>query len=418
MPPMMHRRESMLLKKQRAQRQARQYLSLSQICMLLLCVLVIFYISVASYLIPSAKHPRGYHNDPDPGFVQLPELPKFADFKVPNPHHNDTENRKYAPPESPDKPQEVHPVEPAPDPIPPKPNDADKNDDRTTTESAKSESNPNAPSKSLAVDDYNKSTAYYKDQCPPKYPDKVPSLNTLNHICSHLNDFDVRWYQLCGLDNCTLCVPPTSMRMTTENEQTRSYQKQFVSEKESRRESIRSMISHIEPGDGPIILMVFNHGYAWLFYNLLCSLEFNGIDIKNRTIIVTTDKMSEELVQSTGFNAHYPEWLGEGILKRITHKAAQSFALGAHKWIVSIQIALITDLIEMGYDVIMQDIDLIWYKSPIPWLMQPQFEFVDIQMSVDGNVVMPDDAGKVHELHWNVYALTVHCKCSVSEQLQ
>ena len=130
--------------------------------------------------------------------------------------------------------------------------------------------------------------------------------------------------------------------------------------------------------------MVFNHGYSWLFYNLLCSLDYNDIDIRNRTIIVTTDRESEKLVQATGFNAHYPEWLGESILSKISSKAAKSFALGAHKWTVSMQIALIADLIHLGHDVIMQDIDMIWYKSPIPYLQQAIFKNMDIQMSVDG----------------------------------
>ena len=156
---------------------------------------------------------------------------------------------------------------------------------------------------------------------------------------------------------------------------------------EYRRNEILSLVSHLRPKiDGPIILMVFNHGYAWLFYNLLCSLQYNNIDIRNRTIIVTTDEESQKLVSDTGFMTHFPDWLGQSIQGRITKKAAASFALGAHKWIVSIQIALITDLIELGYDVIMQDIDMIWYKNPLPYLMNPIYQNIDIQMSVDGTM--------------------------------
>ena len=134
--------------------------------------------------------------------------------------------------------------------------------------------------------------------------------------------------------------------------------------------------------------MVFNYGYSWLFYNFICSLSYNKIlnDIKNRTIIVTTDLFSKNLVESTGFMTHYPLWLGSKILSQITSKAAASFALGGHKWIVSIQIALITDLIEMGYNVLMQDIDIIWFNNPINYLLNNKYKNIDIQMSVDGTM--------------------------------
>ena len=67
--------------------------------------------------------------------------------------------------------------------------------------------------------------------------------------------------------------------------------------------------------------MVFNYGYSWLFYNFLCSLEYNDLfeSLINRTIIVTTDMASKKLVDSATnnlFHTHYPEWLGDKILSK------------------------------------------------------------------------------------------------------
>ena len=78
----------------------------------------------------------------------------------------------------------------------------------------------------------------------------------------------------------------------------------------------------------------------------------------------------------------FPYWLGD-VIKRIDALMPKTFALGAHRWVVSLQIAIISDLIALGYDVITQDSDIIYIKNPLYYLMQNRFKHIDIQMMVD-----------------------------------
>eukprot|EP00483_Globobulimina_turgida_P009619 UN09638 len=78
----------------------------------------------------------------------------------------------------------------------------------------------------------------------------------------------------------------------------------------------------------------------------------------------------------------FPDWLGK-VRDRITPDMPKTFALGAHRWVVSLQIAIISDLIALGFDVITQDSDIIYIKNPLYFVMQQQFKHVDIQMMVD-----------------------------------
>ena len=40
----------------------------------------------------------------------------------------------------------------------------------------------------------------------------------------------------------------------------------------------------------------------------------------------------------------------------------------------------------MGYNVLLQDSDIIWIKNALNYLKQPRFDRLDIQMSVDGRM--------------------------------
>ena len=149
----------------------------------------------------------------------------------------------------------------------------------------------------------------------------------------------------------------------------------------ARRKKLQSMLSHLDPDeDGPLLLMVFNYGYAYLFFNWVCSVDFNKISgMRERTIVITMDETTKSLVEKTGFMAYHPDWLGD-LLGKVDSKAAASFALGAHRWTVTTQVVMTNDLLHMGYDVVLQDSDIVWNKNPFPYLMRPQMQPVDVQV--------------------------------------
>lgn len=136
--------------------------------------------------------------------------------------------------------------------------------------------------------------------------------------------------------------------------------------------------------DGPIIVITINDGYSFLFLNWVCSLDYHQLmAIKQRTIVIPTQKETIPLIEKAGFKMiFHPHWLG-AVIERIEPEMPKTFALGAHRWVVSLQIAAISDLVALGYDVITQDSDIVYVGNPLRYLMQPRFKYLDIQMMVD-----------------------------------
>ena len=225
----------------------------------------------------------------------------------------------------------------------------------------------------------------YKDTCPVKFPTKAVTLDKLPNICSYLPKFKILGN--CNIDNCSKCVPPKSETMPWANDDTVPWLTAFDETKELRYKELKDILKDVD--DGPIVVMAVNHGFSILYLNWLCSLKINNIldsDIKRRVIIITTDKETAKRVDNTGFISYFPSWLGKKNLRRLDKNAAVQFGLGGHRFIVALQIAMIHDLIHLGYDVIMQDIDIIWKKNPINYLYINEYKYIDIQMSNDGRM--------------------------------
>eukprot|EP01084_Bolivina_argentea_P313711 543295_1 len=231
------------------------------------------------------------------------------------------------------------------------------------------------------------STDSFKD-CPDKYPKSIPPLKDLPYICENVNQFKVKG--TCTADNCSNCIPPTSTIMLQENKETKKWQDLYKSTTKTRRQELKQLLhSHnILPTDkDPIVLMVINRGYLYLFYNFVCSLQYNSIQhVKERILVIPTDKQTQKAIQKANIMTFYPSFLGEKMLNQIDPKMARSFSLGAHRWIVSFQIAFLNDLLNLGYNVLLQDSDIIWMRNAFLYLRQPHLRHLDIQMSVDGRM--------------------------------
>ena len=224
------------------------------------------------------------------------------------------------------------------------------------------------------------------NKCPDVFPNqKQLSLKKLRNVCSHLRDFKI--HGNCDIKNCSKCMPPNSKSMPWTDNDVVPYLDAYDSTETQRHNKLQSLLSHINPNDSkPIVLIVFNYGYSYLFFNWACSIEYNQLDIdheiRNRTVVITTDFKAKSMLESKGFLVYYPEWLGTWILKHIDEKASERFANGPHRWIVSIQIATLNDLVQLGYNVILQDSDIVWNKNPITYLTQPDMQNIDIQVKL------------------------------------
>ena len=205
-------------------------------------------------------------------------------------------------------------------------------------------------------------------------------------VCDNLDELG--YPQKCSWKNCSKCVPPTHSEWGWMNDLT---QKVLDKEKETRDKRYKILMDLLKDmdKDKPIILLLFNHGFSLFYLNWLCSLKYHNIDkeILSNTLVLTTDIESELLVKTVSPNVKIDNfnWLGNDFLNRIDKKAPKVFGSGAFNWLVSLQIVGVNDLINLGYHVLLCDMDNIFIGNPIPYLINKiNNENIDIMMQYDG----------------------------------
>ena len=184
----------------------------------------------------------------------------------------------------------------------------------------------------------------------------------------------------CEMNKCHQCFPPNLDERR--NNIVKKFMDSYTETMETRYKAMNTTINknNIYPGNKtPLIVMVMNKGYLVFFYNWLCSLEYNKIKhIKENTLLIVTDKYAKEVAIKTGFKMIYePEWFinsfNIGIKKYSSVIANQNY-----NYLVALQISVIADLVLMGYNVLFQDIDIVYIKNPVPYIMELNYKYNDV----------------------------------------
>jgi len=159
------------------------------------------------------------------------------------------------------------------------------------------------------------------------------------------------------------------------------------------RKSLKEMLDAkgIKPGDS-VVSMTLNKGYYYHFANWACSVDANGIDARKFTIVSVFDAETKRRVEKAGFMVYHIDWY-DGISEKSAHK----FGRGPHFRIMVLEHTVRSELVQLGYNTLFQDCDVIWRKNPLPWL-ENALEPWDIQVMWDGrtDAVGPANVGFIY----------------------
>jgi Nucleotide-diphospho-sugar transferase len=111
-----------------------------------------------------------------------------------------------------------------------------------------------------------------------------------------------------------------------------------------------------------VIVMVANEGVMDLALNFICSAEGAGIDLATVAMFVGTED-DVELVENMGARAFYSPALGSMPTRAAGMYLDDTFS--RMMWFKTTSVFLAA---EAGFDVLFQDVDLVWMKDPIPYL--------------------------------------------------
>lgn len=127
--------------------------------------------------------------------------------------------------------------------------------------------------------------------------------------------------------------------------------------------------------ENTIIVMTCNMGQSELLMNFVCHAHARGLNLGN-VLFFPTDRETMELAEGMGLTTFYDERnfgkLPSGEAKRYGDRnfVAMMFAKVLVVHLVNI----------LGYDLLFQDVDVVWYKNPLTFFHNKSNEYVDFDI--------------------------------------
>eukprot|EP00980_Cylindrotheca_fusiformis_P015152 scaffold4183_cov137-Cylindrotheca_fusiformis.AAC.15 len=154
-------------------------------------------------------------------------------------------------------------------------------------------------------------------------------------------------------------------------------------------EQLRPMLRKIKNNSNAVIVMVCNFGQSELLMNFVCNSRAKGLDTSN-VIVFCTDRETQVLAEHLQLTTFFNNWGGMPI------EAAREFGDDDFGRMMAAKVYCVHLVSQLGYDVLFQDVDVIWYKNPLPWFCNSSSPYRDFDM------IFQDDGN--HALYYAPYS--------------
>ena len=131
---------------------------------------------------------------------------------------------------------------------------------------------------------------------------------------------------------------------------------------------------------GPIIVMVANAGQMSFFANFVCSARHRHLDI-SRVLLFATDRYAYELATATGVQVFFDE----SIFGSMPVQAAKDYKDDVYGRIMMSKVYCVHMVNALGYDLLFQDLDLVWYQNPLDYFGTQVDPSYDMYFQHDGD---------------------------------
>jgi hypothetical protein len=131
-----------------------------------------------------------------------------------------------------------------------------------------------------------------------------------------------------------------------------------------------------------VVVMVCNFGQSELLLNFVCNAKAKGLDLSS-VLVFTTDLETQQLAESLGVSTFYDETN----FGRMPKDAARRYADNNFMAMMGAKVYCVQMVSILGYDVLFQDVDVVWYQDPLPWFHNTTSSHsnFDIYFQDDGN---------------------------------
>ena len=141
-----------------------------------------------------------------------------------------------------------------------------------------------------------------------------------------------------------------------------------------------STTSEVMKKSKSMVVMVCNKGQAHLFHNFVCNARSKGLDL-SRIIMFATDKYTVQLCHDLKIHVYYDETIF-GAMPEI---AARRYGDKIFSQMMMAKVYCVHLVMSLGYDVLFQDVDVIWNQNPLEYLTTKESKEWDMMFQDDGS---------------------------------
>merc|ERR1712194_377865 len=127
--------------------------------------------------------------------------------------------------------------------------------------------------------------------------------------------------------------------------------------------TLKPMASSCAGTDNTVIVMVCNTGQSDLLINFVCAAKARGFGdvVTEKVLVFATDEGVLKIAQGLGLRAFYDD----KIFEKMPEKEAGRYGDRAFTQMMYAKVVTVQLINHLGYDVLFQDVDLVWYKNPV-----------------------------------------------------
>jgi hypothetical protein len=177
---------------------------------------------------------------------------------------------------------------------------------------------------------------------------------------------------------------------TPQREESQPFLEAFAKNRSARLGQLRRTRAQL--GDGPVVVSTFNWGFRDMVANWVASCDRNEIDCRAFALIFPTDERADAFAKKLGLRTYFDgESYGEQPME-----GSKVFGDRRFSRMMFPKIAMTVDMLDVGGDIIRQDVDLVWHWDPRADLVRrAKQDGLDMLFMFDG-------PNRVHQpLHYN-----------------
>jgi len=141
-----------------------------------------------------------------------------------------------------------------------------------------------------------------------------------------------------------------------------------------------------------IVVMVCNYGHSEMLMNFVCNAHAKGEETRDALksiLIFATDTETHKLAQGLGLSSFY----NQEVFGDVPAQAAEEYGDSRYSQIMMAKIYCVHLISQLGYDLLFQDVDIVWYKNPIPFFHNESRDENNFS-SMDWDMIFQDDGAR------------------------